>query len=186
MRIRGTTLRLAAVSTLVVLALTGFSSRGHGGHGHSGSGGGGCSSSSQDHDSYHSSDDDSDDDSYGGSSGGYRDRDPYDDNDDDYDGDGSGSSTASALDDATVKLVSCATEKKPYATVRVTNPNDEEGYFAVTVSFRDAGGDEVISKLDEVDVPANGTVTAKLKVADESLMAEVDHCDLDPEAPATD
>jgi hypothetical protein len=182
MRIRGTTLRLTAVSTLVVLALTGFSSRGHGGHGHGGSGGG-CSSSSQDHDSsYHSSDDDSDD-SYGGSSGGYRDRDPYDDNDDDYYGDGSGSSTASALDDATVELVDCATTSRPYTKVRVTNPNGTKGTFTVTVVFKADLDYELDTVRKDVEVPANGTVTAKVRPSDDSFAAEIEECDPEPQAP---
>ncbi|WP_030380388.1 MULTISPECIES: hypothetical protein [unclassified Streptomyces] len=183
MRIRGTTLRLAAVLALVVLALTGFSSRGHGGHGHGGSGGGGCSSSSQDHDSYHGSDDDSDDDSYGGSSGGYRDRDPYDDNDDDYYGDGSGSSTASSLDDATVELVDCATTSRPYTKVRVTNPNGTKGTFTVTVVFKADLTYELDTVRKDVEVPANGTVTAKVRPSDDSFAAEIEECDPAPRAP---
>ncbi|MFF4564059.1 hypothetical protein [Streptomyces sp. NPDC001435] len=196
MRSRGRTLRFTAVSALVVLALTGFTSgRGHGhGHGyhHSGSGGG-CSSSSQDHDDTSSSTSGGgtykDDDDYGSSGGGsYRDSDPYDDNDnsdDDY-GSGSGTSTtAPSLDDATAKLLSCATPKKPYATVEVTNPNADEGTFAVTITFRDARDAEIISRVEEVDVPANDKATAQVDIRGyDDRAARVDHCDLEAAAPA--
>lgn len=196
MQSRGRILRFTAVSTLVVLSLTGFTSgrgHGHGSH-HSGSGGGGgCSSSSQDHDDTSSSTsgggaykDDGDYGSSGGGSGSYRDSDPYDDDsDDDYGSGGSTSTTAPALDDATVKLLSCATPKKPYATVEVTNPNADEGTFAVTISFRDSRNAEVISRVEEVDVPANGKETAQVDVGyDDARAARVDHCDLEAAAPA--
>ena len=92
---RGKTLKLTAVSTLVVLALTGFSTgRGHGGGSgsHDGGGGGGCSSSSQNHDS-----------SSGGSHRDHYDDDDYDD--DDYGSGSSGGSEATASpEDATVTL----------------------------------------------------------------------------------
>lgn len=170
MRRRGHTLRLTAVSALVVLALTGFStSRGHGhGSGH----GGGCSSSSQDHDSSSSSS--------GGTSGSrYHD---YDD-DDDYTGDdsyGSGGDTTSTTmpqQDAVVTLVSCASAEQPYATVELHNPNDRAGTFDLTVTFVDAGGEPVDVQTDQVDVPANDTVTVKEYVAGDA--ASVDHCDTD-------
>ncbi|MFF4547341.1 hypothetical protein ACFY1J_24445 [Streptomyces sp. NPDC001406] len=196
MRSRGRTLRFTAVSALVVLALTGFTSgRGHGhGHGyhHSGSGGGGgCSSSSQDHDDTSSSTSGGgtykDDDDYGTSGGGsYRDSDPYDDNDNSDDDYGSGSgTTAPALDDATAKLLSCATPKKPYATVEVTNPNADEGTFAVTITFRDARDAEIISRVEEVGVPANDKATAQVDIRGyDDRAARVDHCDLEAAAPA--
>ncbi|MDQ0812826.1 hypothetical protein QFZ63_004540 [Streptomyces sp. B3I7] len=200
MRIRGTTLRLAAVSTLVVLALTGFSSR-HGGHGHGGGSGGGCSSSSQDHDSSSSSSsssssggvseddsyDDSDDSygtgsggSYGGGSGGYRYRDRYHDDDDDNRG---GSGSAKSLDDATVKLVSCATASKPYAKVRVTNPNGRKGTFSVAVSFEGTRGAGIDVGRTKVDVPANGSVTAKVRLTLSGVAAKIEECDPEPKAP---
>ncbi len=193
MRSRGRTLRFTAVSALVVLSLTGFTSgRGHGhGYHHSGSGGGGCSSSSQDHDDTSSSTSgggtykDDDHDSSGGGSGSYRDPDPYDDSYDDYGSSGGSSTSAPALEDATAKLLSCATPKRPYATVEVTNPNGDEGSFAVTLTFRDARDAEIISRVEEVDVPANGKVTVKADVRGSAdRAARVDHCDLEPAAPA--
>ncbi|MEW2342891.1 hypothetical protein [Streptomyces griseoaurantiacus] len=195
MRIRGTTLRLTAVSTLVVLALTGFSSR-HGGHGHghSGGSGGGCSSSSQDHDSsssssssggvskddYDSGDDDSyGSGSYGGGSGGYRYRDRYHDDDDDNRGGGK----AKSLDDATVELLDCANGSRPYTKVLVTNPNARKATFTVTVVLR-ADRDRTLDTVrTKVEVPANGAVTAKVRPSDRSLAAEVEECAPEPRAP---
>ncbi|MEU8453784.1 hypothetical protein [Streptomyces griseoaurantiacus] len=197
MRIRGTTLRLTAVSTLVVLALTGFSSR-HGGHGHghSGGSGGGCSSSSQDHDSsssssssssggvskddYDSGDDDSyGSGSYGGGSGGYRYRDRYHDDDDDNRGGGK----AKSLDDATVELLDCANGSRPYTKVLVTNPNGRKATFTVTVVLR-ADRDRTLDTVrTKVEVPANGAVTAKVRPTDRSLAAEVEECAPEPRAP---
>ncbi|MFE0360430.1 hypothetical protein [Streptomyces griseoaurantiacus] len=197
MRIRGTTLRLTAVSTLVVLALTGFSSR-HGGHGHghSGGSGGGCSSSSQDHDSsssssssssggvskddYDSGDDDSyGSGSYGGGSGGYRYRDRYHDDDDDNRGGGK----AKSLDDATVELLDCANGSRPYTKVLVTNPNARKATFTVTVVLR-ADRDRTLDTVrTKVEVPADGAVTAKVRPTDRSLAAEVEECAPEPRAP---
>ncbi|WP_112470076.1 hypothetical protein [Streptomyces triticisoli] len=193
MHSRGRTLRFAAVSAAVVLCLTGFTTgRGHGHGGGGGGGGGGCSSSSQDHDSSSSSSssgggaykDDDQDDSYGGS-GSYRDR--YDDTDDDHgSGSGSGSGTSEPdQENVLVRLLSCATKKKPYATVEVTSLNaTTEGRFAVTVSFRDARGVEIVSAVEEADVPANGKTTVRVPVPGRDHIARVDHCDLDPEAPS--
>ncbi|WP_328922054.1 hypothetical protein [Streptomyces griseoaurantiacus] len=198
MRIRGTTLRLTAVSTLVVLALTGFSSR-HGGHGHghSGGSGGGCSSSSQDHDSsssssssssggvskddYDSGDDDSyGSGSYGGGSGGYRYRDRYHDDDDDNRG---GGGKAKSLDDATVELLDCANGSRPYTKVLVTNPNARKATFTVTVVLR-ADRDRTLDTVrTKVEVPADGAVTAKVRPTDRSLAAEVEECAPEPRAP---
>jgi hypothetical protein len=193
MRIRGTTLRLTAVSTLVVLALTGFSSR-HGGHGHghSGGSGGGCSSSSQDHDSSSSSssssggvskdDYDSGDDSYGsgsygGGSGGYR----YRDRDDDDNRGGNGK--AKSLDDATVELLDCASGSRPYSKVRVTNPNGRKGTFTVTVVLRADREQTLDTVSTKVEVPANGSVTAKVRLPDPSVASEVQGCEPEPRAP---
>ncbi|MFF9665699.1 hypothetical protein ACF1FY_26885 [Streptomyces althioticus] len=166
---RGKTLKLTAVSALVVLALTGFSTgRGHGGSSggdHDGGGGGGCSSSSQNHDS---------------SSGSHRD---YDD-DDDY-GSGSGGSEASMSPDAaTVTLVDCASEETPYATVEVDNDDTVDGTFSVTVVFKDAAGEELARSTEEVSVPAGGTTTAEVPVDDEASLPQIDACELDSYAPA--
>ncbi|MGA5444117.1 hypothetical protein ACPCKW_32075 [Streptomyces griseoincarnatus] len=169
---RGKTLKLTAVSALVVLALTGFSTgRGHGGSSGDG-GGGGCSSSSQNHDS--------------SSGGSHRDYDD-DDYDDDY-GSGSGGSGGSEAsmspDAATVTLVDCASEETPYATVEVTNTDTVDGTFSVTVVFRDAAGEELARGTEEVSVPAGGTTATRVPVDDEASVPLVDECKLDSYAPA--
>ncbi|MGA5284092.1 hypothetical protein ACPCSK_27315 [Streptomyces griseoincarnatus] len=166
---RGKTLKLTAVSALVVLALTGFSTgRGHGGTSggdHDGGGGGGCSSSSQNHDS--------------SSGGSHRDYDD-DDYDDDYGSSGgSGGSEASMSPDAaTVTLVDCASEETPYATVEVTNTDTVDGTFSVTVVFRDAAGEELDSGTEEVSVPAGGTTPVRISVNDAESVPLIEECDL--------
>ncbi|MGW1269841.1 hypothetical protein [Streptomyces sp. NPDC002491] len=173
---RGRKLRFTAGAVLVVLALTGFStSRGHGhssGHGS----GGGCSSSGQDHDSSSSS---------GGTSGSrYHD---YDD-DDDYTGGtsgGSGSSSSSTTRrDATVKLLSCASPSRPYATVEVTNPNATGGGFTVTVDFLDAGSGRVEQRNEDAYVAGNETTTVRVDLSTPSAAAKIDHCKPQPTAPS--
>ncbi|MFI5794099.1 hypothetical protein [Streptomyces sp. NPDC051677] len=185
---RGQKFRFTAVSVFVVLALTGFSTgRGHGhGSSHSGGGGGGCSSSGQDHDSSSSS---------GGSSGGtsgsrYHD---YDDDDDtvtdDTATDGtygdSGSSDASTtLQDATVKLIDCATPTRPYATVQVTNPNATGAHFTVTVDFLDAGSTRLEEQRTDTYIAGNETTTLQVDLSTPGVAAKVDHCNPEPYAPA--
>lgn len=188
MRSRGNTLKLTAVAALVVLTLTGFSTgRGRGGGGGGdggGGGGGGCSSSSQNHDSSRKS---------GG--GSHHDYD-YDDDGDYYDdnnygndtdtGDSTGGSSSSSLRDATVELLSCASKKAPYATVRVTNPNTVDGVFSVIVDFEDRAGRAVASSAQQVAVAADGTATARVKIGgDRRRAARVSACDPDRYAPAT-
>jgi hypothetical protein len=173
MNSRGNALKLTAVSALVVLTLTGFST-GRGGSssgGGDGSGGGGCSSSSQNHDS-------------SGSGGSHSDYD--DDYDDTYDDTGSGGADVDASpaeQDATVELVDCASPTAPYATVEVTNPNAASGSFTVTVTFRDASGAEVTAPAKDVHVPGNDTVTARVEIDDSAAADRVDDCDPDPYAP---
>ncbi|MGA5081175.1 hypothetical protein ACPC37_26870 [Streptomyces griseoincarnatus] len=168
---RGKTLKLTAVSALVVLALTGFSTgRGHGGTSggdHDGGGGGGCSSSSQNHDS-----------SSGGSHRDYDD-DDYDDYDDYGSSGGSGGSEASMSPDAaTVTLVDCASEETPYATVEVTNTDTVDGTFSVTVVFRDAAGEELDSGTEKVFVAAGGTTPVRIPVNDAESVPLIEECDL--------
>ncbi|MGW5196599.1 hypothetical protein [Streptomyces spiralis] len=191
MQVRGRRLRFTAVLAIVVLALTGFS-RGHGhSHGHShhsGGGGGGCSSSHQDHDSssstsgggsYDDSSGDSDDDSYGSSStsgGSYnrRTRHPTPTP--------SGASSGTTLTAGTAKLISCATGKRPYATVEITNPNNRKATFQAWVTFYDADGAFLVSDTSpEVSVPAEGKATTRVPL-DKSFLPAVDHCEADEEA----
>ncbi|MFF8861491.1 hypothetical protein ACF08B_05505 [Streptomyces sp. NPDC015139] len=192
-------LRYTAVLTLVVLSLSGFS-RGH--HGRHGGGGGGCSSSHQDHDSSSSStsgggtyDDDSDDGSYGsggttagssatggsgttGSTGGRNyGRRPT------HRATATSSATSGrALKDGTAKLVACATAKKPYATVEISNPNGREAEFQAHVLFYDDQGTQILNNSSyTVEVPARGTATTRVPVGDR-LRLKVDHCEAEPEA----
>jgi len=170
-------LKFTTILIITALALTGFTTRrSSGGHGGGGDGGG-CGSSNRDHDSSSSTsgskhDYDDDDDSYygsGGTSSGSTGR-------------GSSSSATPTPQDATVKLISCATSKAPYATVEVTNPNGKTDRFLVSVTFLDAGGVTVTSETEEVRVPARGKVTARVEVGGEGLADSVDRCDADPYA----
>ncbi|MFG2128777.1 hypothetical protein ACGFNV_13410 [Streptomyces sp. NPDC048751] len=174
---RGRSIKLTAVAALVVLSLTGFStSRGHGhGSSHGSGGGGGCSSSSQDHDSSSSTS--------GGSGSRYHDND-YDD-DDDYGTSGSGGSgdtSTPVLENAATDLISCATEKAPYATVSVTNPNSAAGIFAFHVAFLDERGDEVTRRRAEAYVPSNSSTKVTVRVDDTRLVPRIDHCVADGDA----
>ncbi|KOG36959.1 hypothetical protein [Streptomyces resistomycificus] len=182
MRTRGRTLRLTAVVAMVGLALTGFSSGRHHSRGGSGGGdGGGCSSSRQNHGGS-SSYRDSDDDSYGssgsssGSGGGSSDR---------RRSTPTSSSTGGGdwLEDATVKLVSCATKKTPYATAEVTNPNGRKGTFTVRVNFMNARDDfPVYFGSTDVTVPAKGRKTVRVRFADWEDITTVDHCEAERDA----
>jgi hypothetical protein len=158
MDLRGRRLKFAAVTTMVVLALSGFSSgRGTGGSGGDGDSGGGCSSSGQDHDSSSS-------------------------RQDDYDGAGSGSGgsgSAELAQDATVELVSCATEADPYAVVEVTNPNGVSDRVTVVVHFLDDRSAVVDLRTVEEVVPANETVSVQVDLPDAAVAARVDHCEAD-------
>ncbi|MFI0960569.1 hypothetical protein ACH4S8_03965 [Streptomyces sp. NPDC021080] len=199
---RGRRLKFTAVSAMVVLALTGFSSgRGHGSRSHHGDGGGGCSSSGQDHDGSSASS--------GGSSGG----DPYGSSssgssgsDADDSGTATGGSggathrprstgrstptaspsgdTARPLKDGTAVLRHCASTDDPYATVEVRNPNGREGLFTVGISFKDAHGFTMIKTSDQVSVPAKDKATVRVPVAGAGHVDEIDHCEVDPRAAA--
>ncbi|MFI2434362.1 hypothetical protein [Streptomyces sp. NPDC018693] len=166
---RAHTLRLAAVSALVVLALTGFSTgRGHGSSGSGdGGGGGGCSSSSQNHDSSSSS---------GGSSGS-----KHDDDDDDTTVDDTtvGDGTSTSLQAALVELISCVTPEQPHATVKVTNPNSSDGTFTVSVSFYDQkDGTLIVNQSVVAQVPALGEAEVQVAPTDPADAARIGHCEL--------
>ncbi|MER6677831.1 hypothetical protein [Streptomyces sp. NPDC000983] len=173
MDLRGRRIRFTAVTAMVVLALTGFSSgRGHGGGGGDGGGGGGCSSSSQNHDSSSST---------SGGSGGHDD----DDYDSDYDADtgsSSGSGSAEVLQDGTVELISCATAQNPYATLEVTNPNTYGSYFTVTVDFLDASANLVEQRTADEFVAAGETATVQVDLSNGGVAAKVAECEAEPYA----
>ncbi|MGW4547412.1 hypothetical protein ACWEN4_13655 [Streptomyces violaceorubidus] len=173
MTTRGRALRFTAISALVVLSLTGFSTGRHG-HGGDGGGGGGCSSSGQDHDGSSSTSGGQDaykddDDTYGTGGSGHHD---YDD--DTYDDTGSGGTGEPEA--AMLTLVDCAEKSMPYATVEVTNPNAVEYTFPVTVLFKDADGTTLTEGSEEVTVPADGV--AAVRVPFDGSGAP-DHCELD-------
>ncbi|MGW5093338.1 hypothetical protein ACWEQ1_01770 [Streptomyces nodosus] len=178
MQARGRRIRFTAVLAVMVLALTGFSqSRSHGHSRHSSSGGGGCSNSHQDQDSS-SSGGSYDGSGYGsgssGTGGTYHHRPTSTPT--------SGSGTAQPLQDATVKLISCATQKKPYATVEVTNPNDSKAEFEARVTFYDAKGTPLMeSSPSVVPVSAKGKASARVAL-DERFLSSVDHCEANPSA----
>lgn len=141
----------------VVLALTGFSS-GHKSGRHKSShrdsdSGGGCSSSRQNHDSYTP-------------------RTTSNNN---------STRSSSALRDGTALLVSCATKAAPHATVEVTNPNSRQATFEVELAFVDAAGKALSSQAKRITVSARGTANVQVK-ADQSVLARLDHCQVEPEA----
>jgi len=146
----------------VVLALTGFSSGRHHSSGRhkSSSGddsGGGCSSSRQNHDSYTPRRTTS---TYGSTH------------------------SSSTRQDGTAVLASCATKTVPYATVEVTNPNTRQTTFEVRFAFQDATGKALRSEIRQITVPSKGTSDVVVK-ASQAVIAESDHCWVDPVAPVT-
>ncbi|MCS0600335.1 hypothetical protein NX794_03685 [Streptomyces sp. LP11] len=166
-------LRFTAVLTLLVLALTGFSRGRHGGH-HSG-GGGGCGSSHQDHDTSSSSSSGS-----GGSYGGGTYRQPTH----------RATATPSSgghgrtLRDGTARLLSCATPKRPYATVEITNPNSRTAEFRADVTFYDDQGALLLDSHSTVRVSAKGKATTRVEAGARPRL-KVDHCRAAPGAAAT-
>ncbi|MFJ6074416.1 hypothetical protein ACIQFU_26890 [Streptomyces sp. NPDC093065] len=182
MTTRGRALRYTAISALVVLSLTGFSTGRHG-HGHGGDGGGGCSSSSQDHDSSSSTSGGGDaykddDDTYGTGGSGYHD---YDDDTYGDDTGSGGSDGGGEAEAAVLNLVSCAGESEPWSTVEVTNPNSTEYTFPVTVLFKDADGKTLGEGTEEVTVPADGETAVRVPYDGSAVP---DHCELDTTVPA--
>ncbi|MGW6217003.1 hypothetical protein [Streptomyces sp. NPDC055109] len=205
---RGRTLRFTAVSVMVVLALTGFSTGRHGSRSHHSSGGG-CSSSRQDHDSS-SSTSTSGGGSYGGGSSssdpyGGSSSDPYGGSSDDTYGSGTGTSggtggtyrsrpthrstptatssgTSRPLKDGTAVLKRCASTDDPFTTVEVRNPNGREALFTVKVGYKDDTGFTMADSTDQVSVPANGKATLRVAAAGTGALDRLDHCDVDRRA----
>ncbi|WP_121713514.1 hypothetical protein [Streptomyces sp. E5N91] len=170
MATRGRVLRYTAISTLVVLSLTGFSTGRHG-HGSDGSGGG-CSSSGQDHDGSSSTsgggDAHKDDDTYGsGGSGSH-------DYDDDTYGDDTGGGSGEA-EGAVLSLITCVMVDQPWSTVEVSNPNAVEQTVPVTVLFKDADGTTIDEGTEEVTVPADGMSAVRVPFDGSGIP---DHCEV--------
>ncbi|MET8667057.1 hypothetical protein ABZV87_22355 [Streptomyces tendae] len=172
MTTRGRALRFTAISALVVLSLTGFST---GRHGHGGDGsGGGCSSSGQDHDGSSSTSGGSDaykddDDTYGTGRSGHHDY------DDDTYGDDSGSGGSGEAEGAVLNLITCVREGQPWSTVEVANPNATEYTLAVTVLFKDADGTTIDEGTEEVTVPADGMSAVRVPFDGSGIP---DHCEV--------
>ncbi|MFE2441199.1 hypothetical protein ACH4TQ_25305 [Streptomyces sp. NPDC021218] len=183
-------LRLAAVLTVVLVALTGFKGRGHG----HGGGGGGCSSSSSHHSGsgsgsssgsgsggYSDSDDESS--TTGSGSGGSRYRD-YDD--DDYgDSASSGSSGGTASSNGPqATVVSCAGKAgkdksgRPAATVKVRNRSGAADTYLVDMSFQDRNGSTLTSGRADVRVPAGKSRTVRVPLDDPSVSGTVARCEV--------
>lgn len=94
----------------------------------------------------------------------------------------SSATSGRALKDGTAKLVACATAKKPYATVEISNPNGREAEFQARVLFYDDRGTQILNNSSyTVEVPARGTATTRVPVGDR-LRLKVDHCEAEPEA----
>ncbi|MEU1045933.1 hypothetical protein ABZ400_12345 [Streptomyces sp. NPDC005897] len=165
MTTRGRALRFTAISALVVLSLTGFST---GRHGHGGDGGGGCSSSGQDHDSSSST---------SGGGDAYKDDDTYGDDtygDDTY-GDDTGSGGGAEAEPAVLNLITCVREDQPWSTVEVSNPNATEYTLSVTVLFKDADGTTLTEGTEEVTVPADGVSAVRVPFDGPGIP---DHCEV--------
>ncbi|MET8720493.1 hypothetical protein [Streptomyces misionensis] len=184
---RGRALKVTAVSAMVVLALTGFSS----GHGHGSHGGGGCSSSRQDHDGSSTA-------RGSGSSGGDSDDSATSTSTSTSAGGGSRrarptstptptpspSHAARPLKDGTAVLVHCANVADPYATVEVRNPNDREAVFMVKMSFKDARGYTIAGTGNEVSVPAKGRTTLRVPAVSTGRVEQIAHCEVEHRAVA--
>ncbi|MEU5639571.1 hypothetical protein [Streptomyces milbemycinicus] len=191
-------LRLTAVLAVVLVALTGFKSRGHGRHG---SGGGGGCSSSNSHDSssssgsgsgsggysdstsddYGSDDGSSGSSSSGSGSGGYRYHDRYDDNDSSSSsGSSSGSSAKPGELAPAFAVVKCAGKDKngePAATVKVTNQTDRSQTYIVTMDFRDKDS-KVTSGSASARFAAKQTKTVKVPLDDPGVVGTVVTCEV--------
>lgn len=182
-------LRLTAVVAVVLVALTGFKSRG-GRHGSGG--GGGCSNSSSS--SHHSSSgsgsggySDSDDynsstGSSGADSGGYRYNDRYDSNDSSSSsGSSSGGSAKTDRPVSTATVVKCAGKDKsgdPAATVKVRNDTGTSRTFVVEMEFRDKQGSKVTSGSAYARVPAKKTKSVKVLLDDPGVVGTVVTCEV--------
>jgi hypothetical protein len=187
MYMKGRSLRLTAVSVMVVLALTGFSSGRDQGNS---SDGGGCSSFGQDHDGSTPGGSVPPDSSPTGSPSS----DSHDSRTSDADAGGGtaqptptvspASSTAQPLKDGTAVLVRCASTEDPYATVEVRNPNGRDTVLDLKVSFADQYGFTLLDTGQQLLVPAKGTTTYRVPIAGSKYADKIVQCKVDPVAAA--
>ncbi|MFB7914021.1 hypothetical protein [Streptomyces sp. NPDC056061] len=169
--------KLSAVLVVVVLALTGFSSSGHGsrsGSGGSGSSGGGCSNSKKSNGSYHHSDydDNNDHGSSSSSSGGT-----------DYGTD----PTPTASDGPSAYVFRCARPGKgkrkavTAATVRLTSNALGTSRYDVDVTFLDAAGNTVDTGEAEVRASGGETKTVSVRMEHPGKVSRVKNCRVEAE-----
>ncbi|MFG2408151.1 hypothetical protein ACGFR8_28185 [Streptomyces brevispora] len=178
-------MKLAVVLTAVVLALTGFSSSGHGGKsgksrtsggGSSGgsSSGGGCSNSKKSNGTYH--DTDYRDDNYG-SSGSSSSGSAY----------GTATPSATATDAPRVYVFRCATPRKgkrkavTTSTVRLTAGAAGSHDYEVDVTFLDAFGNTVDTGEARVDADGGETKTVSVRMDSPSKVSRVKKCSVTAE-----
>lgn len=168
---RGSRSGFTAVSAMVVLALTGFSSGcGHESRSDSRSSSG--SSGSDAHDSGTST---------GGSGGGTHLSRPTHRSTPTA---SPSSEPARPLKDGTAVLISCASTDDPYAIVDIRNPNARDAVFTVKISFKDEHGFTMIDTRDQVSVPAKDTTTYRRAMAGAGPLDEIARCEVDPRATA--
>ncbi|MFE6481625.1 hypothetical protein ACFVGN_01590 [Streptomyces sp. NPDC057757] len=194
MHIRGRRLRFTAVSAMVVLALTGFSSgRSQGDASRDSSDTGGCSSSVQDHDGSTPGGGSHGNDQQDSPSSGSPGSDASNSGTSTGDSGGSSHSTPTApstsgtprpLKDGTAVLVRCASMEDPYATVEIRNPNGRDGLFNLKVNFRDKYGRAVVDTGNQVWVPAKDRTTYRVPVASSGRLDVIDQCVVNPRAAA--
>lgn len=184
-----TRLKLAATLTVVVLALTGFQTGSHGGHGSSGKSSSGKSSS-------RSGKSKSSGGGGGGCSSSKKKNNDYDDYDDDNSG-GSGGSTAtpspslSPSAEAFADVVDCVEPAQPKrkgkparradttATVKITSEEFDTRTFRVVVAFVDASYKEVDRADAVVTVGSRGTKTFELAMGNPAAVGRVKRCYVD-------
>ncbi|MFJ9829218.1 hypothetical protein ACIRSU_33300 [Streptomyces sp. NPDC101160] len=192
-----TRLKLAATLTVVVLALTGFQTGSHGGHGSGGKSSSGKSSSRSGKSSGSGKSKSS-----GGGGGGCtsskKKNNDYDDYDDDYDNSGgSGGSTAtpspslSPSAEAFADVVDCVKPAQPKrkgkparradttATVKITSEEFDTKTFRVVVAFVDASYKEVDRADAVVTVGSRGTKTFELAMTNPKAVGRVKRCYVD-------
>ncbi|MFG2603974.1 hypothetical protein ACGFT2_10555 [Streptomyces sp. NPDC048514] len=92
--------------------------------------------------------------------------------------------SAEPLRDGTARLISCATQDRPYATVEITNPNGRDAEFQTRVTFYDDEGTEILDNSSyTVEVPAKGKATARV-TAGGRILPKVHRCEADRVAQA--
>lgn len=173
-------MKLTVVLAAVVLALTGFSSSGHG-HGSksgrsgkSGSSGGGCSNSKKSNGTYH--DTDYDDDGYG-TSGSSSSGSTY----------GTATPGATATDAPRAYVFRCATPRKgkrkavTTSTVRLTASAAGSHSYEVDVTFLDSLGNTVDTGEASVDADGGETKTVSVRMDSPGKVSRVKRCSVTAE-----